>query len=309
MKLIFAGTPIFAAQHLETLLKSEHEILAVFTQPDRPAGRGQKLTQSPVKILAMQHNIPVHSPEKLNADAQKILSDLQPDFIIVVAYGLILPKAVLTLPKFACINVHASLLPLWRGAAPIQRSLLAGDQKTGITIMLMDAGLDTGDMLYQVICPIDPKDTSDSLHQELAKLGQKALLHTLNHFFDITPAEQDNAQACYANKIHKSEANIHWEDTLQTIDQQIRAFNSWPVAQTKLGGKVIRIWEAEPLIEKTEEKPGTILNVNNRHLDVAVADGGLLRILKLQCPGGKVITAENFIKNQFAEIQEFGCFE
>lgn len=224
LRIIFAGTPDFAARHLDALLSSQHQIVGVFTQPDRPAGRGNKLTPSPVKVLAEQHNLPVFQPVSLRPeDNQKLVSDLNADVMVVVAYGLILPKAVLDMPRLGCINVHGSLLPRWRGAAPIQRALWAGDAETGVTIMQMDVGLDTGDMLHKVSCPITAQDTSATLYDKLAEMGPQGLLATLAELANgtATPEKQDEALVTYAEKLSKEEARLNW--TLSAAQQALRS--------------------------------------------------------------------------------------
>lgn len=292
MRIVFAGTPEFAVQPLEALLNSKHSVIAVFTQPDRPAGRGQTLNQSPVKTLAQLHHIPVYQPNRLKIPEEhaKIL-ELQPDLLIVVAYGLLLPKAVLEIPKFGCINIHASLLPRWRGAAPIQHTILAGDKTTGICTMQMDEGLDTGDVLLRVSCAIAPQETSKTLHDKLAMLGATALLETLEKFEQnaLVPEKQDPTTATYATKISKADAKIDWQESADIIDRKIRAFNPWPVAFAELSGQTIRIWSAKPNLTATVNdkiKPGTIIEIHKDSMDVATGDG-VLTLLEMQLPGGK----------------------
>ncbi len=287
LNLIFAGTPAFSAVTLQALLHSSHSVKAVYTQPDRPAGRGRKLTASPVKELAVKHGIPVYQPLSLcQADEQQKLVNLNADLMIVVAYGLILPLPVLTAPTLGCLNVHASLLPRWRGAAPIQRAILAGDTETGITIMQMDEGLDTGDMLYKLNCPIFPTDTTEKLHDRLAVLGADALMQALEKLSELVPESQNNQLATYAHKIKKEEAKLDWQLPAKLLSYQVRAFNPWPVA---FSGD-LRVWEADALSQVTHDKPGTILNVSAEGVDIATGQG-VLRLLKLQWPGGKVISA------------------
>jgi len=297
LKIIFAGTPEFAAVALRALLDAGHAIAAVYTQPDRPAGRGRRLTPSPVKQLAQTHGIPVYQPASLKeAEAQQTLAALKPDLMIVAAYGLLLPKAVLDLPRHGCINIHASLLPRWRGAAPIQRAILAGDEQTGITIMQMDLGLDTGAMLHKLATPIAPTDTAASLHDRLAKLGGEALLGALAQLQagSLTPKAQDEAAACYARKLDKAEAGIDWARPARELDRQIRAFNPWPVAQARLGNQVLRIWEAAPLDTSTSAAPGRVLDAGAAGIDVATGEGAL-RLLRVQLPGGKPLAARDFL--------------
>ena len=239
MKVIFAGTPEFSVKTLEALIHSSHSVVAVYTQPDRPAGRGRQLTKSPVKQLAEFNHIPVLQPTTLRDPVeQQKLMDFKADVMVVVAYGLILPKPVLSAPRLGCINIHASLLPRFRGAAPIQRAILAGDTETGITIMQMDEGLDTGAMLKKIYCPIEKTDTSATLHEKLAKLGADALIETLENLTTITPEPQDESKATYAHKISKEEAEIDWHTSAKELSQKIRAFDPWPVAFFKLGGRI-----------------------------------------------------------------------
>mgnify|MGYP000076412374 CR=1 FL=1 len=297
LKIIFAGTPEFAAASLTALLDSEHEVIAVYTQPDRPAGRGRKLAASPVKALALEHNLPVLQPVSLRDEvAQQELAALNADVMIVVAYGLILPEPVLAAPRLGCINVHASLLPRWRGAAPIQRAILAGDAETGVTIMQMDKGLDTGDMLRIVRCPIKTTDTAEILHDRLAGLGSTALLDTLEMIAEgnAQPEGQDDAQANYAEKLQKAEALIDWQQSAEQLSRTVRAFNPWPVAFTRFDEKNLRIWLAEALPNSTDATPGTVLAESRDGIDVATG-GGILRVQQLQMPGGKVLSAEQFL--------------
>lgn len=299
LKIIFAGTPDFAATILKTLLDARCTIQAVYTQPDRPAGRGRELKPSAVKQLALSHQLPLFQPQTLRDEReQKILADLNADLMIVVAYGLILPLSVLKAPKLGCMNVHASLLPKWRGAAPIQRAILNGDVKTGVTIMQMDEGLDTGDMLLKVECPIQKNDTSQTLHDRLAKLGAEALLETFTRLDKLHPEKQSEQQATYAHKISKEEAYIDWHDSAKNIDQMIRAFNPWPVAQTLLNQEVIRVWQAEVLTKEISvHQPGRILHVSRDGIDVETGNG-VLRLLKLQMPGGRVLAVSEILNSR-----------
>jgi methionyl-tRNA formyltransferase len=297
LKVIFAGTPEFAVSSLQALLDSEHEVVAVYTQPDRPAGRGRKLTASPVKALALEHGLPVLQPQTLRDEAaQQALAEWQADVMVVVAYGLILPEAVLNTPRLGCVNVHASLLPRWRGAAPIQRAILAGDAETGVTIMQMDAGLDTGDMLRKVVCPINTSDTAQTLHDKLAAQGAAALCDTLGKLAAgaLSPEKQNDAEANYAEKLQKAEAKIDWTLSAQVLSRTVRAFNPWPVAFARYDEKNLRIWFAEAVAEKTNAAPGTVLAESRDGIDVATGDG-ILRVQLLQLPGGKVLDAGQFL--------------
>lgn len=303
MKIIFAGTPDFAAVALQSLLDSQHEIIAVYTQPDRPAGRGRKLTASPVKALALEHDIPVYQPVSLKDEAaQQELIELQADIMIVVAYGLILPEIILAAPQYGCLNIHASILPRWRGAAPIQRAILAGDQATGVTIMQMDKGLDTGDMLLINRCAINPGDTASSLHDQLALMGGTAIMQTLADIeaHRLQPQAQDDAQATYAHKLDKQEAQIDWHQDADDIVRKIQAFNSWPVAYTHYNGKSLRLWQAYLLEHEThpnKSQYGEVIAESSDGIDIQ-ANNGVVRIIELQMPGKKRIMVKDFINGQ-----------
>lgn len=290
LRIVFAGTPEFAAQSLAALLETEHDILGVYTQPDRPAGRGRKLTPSPVKALALEHQLPVFQPLSLRTpEAQAELAALQPDLMIVVAYGLLLPQAVLDIPRLGCLNVHASLLPRWRGAAPIQRALLAGDHETGITLMQMDVGLDTGAMLYKTHLQIAEDETSGQLHDRLAQLGAQTLVTGLEHLVagKLTPEAQDDTLACYAHKLSKEEGLIDWTLSAQTLARQVRGLNPWPVCYTQMAEATLRIWEAEPSqLSHTSAAPGTLIALDKQGLHVQTGSG-VLCIRHLQLPGAK----------------------
>jgi methionyl-tRNA formyltransferase len=297
LNIIFAGTPDFAARHLQALLGSEHNVIAVYTQPDRPAGRGKKLTPSPVKVLAEQAGVPVHQPESLrNEQAQAELAALGADIMVVVAYGLILPQAVLDTPRLGCINVHGSLLPRWRGAAPIQRAIWAGDAETGVTIMQMDKGLDTGAMLHKASLPIAPDDTSASLYDKLAAIGPQALLHTLALLATgkAVAEPQDDAQANYADKLSKEEALIDWRQPAAHLERCVRAFNPWPVSYFMLDGHNIKVWQAQALDDASGQPPGTLLRAGKAGIDVATGDG-VLRLLSLQPPGKKAMSCQDLL--------------
>lgn len=294
-RIIFAGTPEFSVGCLTALLNSTHSVCAVYTQPDRQAGRGRKLHLSPIKELALQHHIPVYQPKSLKtAEAQAELQALQADMMIVVAYGLLLPKAVLAAPRFGCVNVHASLLPRWRGAAPIQRALLAGDKVTGITLMKMDIGLDTGDMLKIAKTEILPTDTGQTLHDRLAQLGAQLLAEQLDNLEDLPATVQDNEQATYAHKLEKSESVLDWQDSAELLARKIRAFNPWPGTQIELFSQTLRLWEAQVLNTQTTATPATLLRSQREGIDVATGHG-VLRLLKIQKAGGRVLSVADFL--------------
>ena len=300
LKLIFAGTPDFAARHLAALLSSGHEVVAVYTQPDKPAGRGQKLTASPVKELALAHDLPVYQPASLrNEAAQAELAALGADLMVVVAYGLILPKAVLDTPRLGCINVHGSLLPRWRGAAPIQRSIWAGDAETGVTIMQMDVGLDTGAMIRKVTCPIASDETSASLYDKLAGLGPQALVDTLDAMAAVdTAAEpQDDALANYAEKLSKEEARIDWSMDAVAIERCIRAFNPWPISWFDVAGQTVKVWQAEVVAQDHGQAAGTLLKADKQGIEVATGQG-VLRLLTLQPPGKKAMSVSDLLNSR-----------
>ena len=296
MKIIFAGTPDFAVPSLQMLLDSKYEVCAVYTQPDRPAGRGRQLHVSPVKELALSHSIPVFQPLTLKADEDlQVLKSFAADLMVVVAYGMILTEAALAVPKLGCLNVHGSLLPRWRGAAPIQRALMAGDEKTGVTIMQIVRKLDAGDMLQKDEYVIDAKDTASDLHDKLAKLGATGLSKVLAAMeIAPVPAEpQDESLVTYAEKLTKTEAVIDWNQPAGILALKVRGLNAWPVAQTLYQGQVLRIWKAEAIAGDTDVEPG-IVNCLNKHIDVATGKGQL-RLHEVQLPGGKRISAQAFL--------------
>jgi len=309
LRIVFAGTPEFAAEHLEALLAAGQRPIAVYTQPDRPAGRGQKLMPSPVKQLALQHGIPVHQPVTLrDPAAQAELAALEPDLMVVVAYGLILPQAVLDIPRLGCINSHASLLPRWRGAAPIQRAIEAGDGESGVTVMRMEAGLDTGPMLLKVATPIQPADTGGSLHDRLAGLGAAALVEAIGRLAagELQGERQDDALATYARKLNKDEARLDWNRPAVELERLIRAFDPWPVSHTSLNGTPLKVFAA--FVEPGSGAPGTLLAVGRDGLTVACG-GGALRLTRLQLPGGKPLAFAELYhsrREQFAVGQVLG---
>jgi methionyl-tRNA formyltransferase len=296
MKIIFAGTPDFAVPSLQVLLASEHEVCAVYTQPDRPAGRGRHSHASPVKELALKHAIPVFQPLSLKTDEDlQQIKSFNADLMVVVAYGMILTQAVLDGPKLGCINVHGSLLPRWRGAAPIQRALMAGDEKTGITIMQIVRKLDAGDMLHKEECVIGANDTASNLYDKLAGLGAVGLDKVLTQMeAGILHAEpQDETLVTYAEKLTKSEAIIDWTQSAHTIALKVRGLNAWPVAQTLYQDNVLRIWQAESIAIDSDLEPGIVICAN-KNIDVATGKG-LLRLHEVQLPGGKRMTAQAFL--------------
>ena len=289
LKIVFAGTPEFAALHLQALINSQHQVVAVYSQPDRPAGRGNKLQASAVKQLALQHNIPVFQPATLKSEeAQSELANLDADLMVVVAYGLLLPKKVLETPKHGCINVHGSLLPKWRGAAPIQRAIWAGDSETGVTIMQMDEGLDTGAMLHTSSIAIENTDTSATLYSKLSTTGPQALLDTLDKLSDIQPQKQDDSQASYAKKLSKEEARIDWQDDATQLERNVRAFNPWPVSYFELNGQTVKVWQSQlqTVSEKRAYQPGEIISADKQGVLVKAGKHALL-LQNLQFPGKK----------------------
>ncbi|MCV2886566.1 methionyl-tRNA formyltransferase [Aestuariibacter sp. AA17] len=296
LNIIFAGTPDFAARHLDALIQSEHNIVAVYSQPDRPAGRGKKLQASAVKQLALEHDIPVLQPKSLRTEeAQQEFNEIQADVMVVVAYGLILPKAILERPKLGCLNVHGSLLPRWRGAAPIQRAIWAGDAQTGVTIMQMDEGLDTGDMLLKSDVEILPNDTSATLYEKLANIGPQALLDTLSQLTSLTPEKQDESQVNYAEKLSKQEAKIDWALSATQLERNIRAFNPWPMAFFELDAGPVKVWHAEVAEQNTQSvQAGTILKADKTGLLIACGENAL-RLTQIQIPGKKAMSVADIL--------------
>ena len=303
LRIVFAGTPEFAAEHLKALLGTPHQIIAVYSQPDRPAGRGQKLTPSPVKQLAVEHGIAVYQPQSLRAPAaQTELAALAPDLMVVVAYGLILPQAVLDTPRLGCINSHASLLPRWRGAAPIQRAIEAGDGESGVTVMQMEAGLDTGPMLLKVGTPISHEDTGGSLHDRLARLGPPAVIQAIAGLAagSLVGEVQDDGLATYAHKLNKDEARLDWTRPASELERLIRAFNPWPICHSLLNGEPLKVLAAQ--LAEGQGRPGQILAASKEGLTVACGDAAL-RLTRLQLPGGKALAFAdlyNSRREQFA---------
>jgi methionyl-tRNA formyltransferase len=306
MRLIFAGTPEFAATVLAALLAHRHRVVAVYTQPDRPAGRGRQPRASPVKALALEHSIPVEQPRSLrDAAPQRALAALDADAMIVAAYGLLLPAAVLDIPRRGCINVHASLLPRWRGAAPIQHAILAGDRETGVSIMQMDAGLDTGPVLRRASCAIHDDDTGGSLHARLAVLGAATLIETLAALEtgDLQAAPQDEALATHAGRITKGDGLLDWAEPAELLERRVRAFNPWPVAYTLLpaaapagdnGAERLRIWSARVVTRSGAAQPGTVLACDASGIDVA-SGRDALRILTLQPAGRRIMSSGDYL--------------
>ncbi len=296
LKIIFAGTPDFASATLESLITSSHTVIAVYTQPDRTAGRGLKLRSSPVKEIALQAEIPVYQPNSINEDECGRIKKLGADVMLVSAYGLLLPAAALTTPKLGCINIHASLLPKWRGAAPIQRAIMAGDKQTGITIMQIVEELDAGPILYQIKCDIKATDTGSSLHDRLALISSRNIAEILECLQnnELTPIPQDASLATYADKLVKQEGNINWQESALEIERKIRAFNAWPVAFTYLHEQRLRIWEAVLSNTLSQLKPGTVIAATKEGIEVATGEG-VLSLKSLQLAGGKIISARDFI--------------
>lgn len=302
LRIIFAGTPDFATRHLDALLSSKHHIVGVFTQPDRPAGRGNKLTSSSVKILAERYQLPVFQPKSLRPEEnQRLIANLNADVMVVVAYGLLLPKTVLDMPHLGCINVHGSLLPRWRGAAPIQRSLWAGDNETGVTIMQMDVGLDTGDIIHKIVCPIEATDTSASLYNKLAEFSPKGLLTTLQLLADGTAKRevQNESQVTYAEKLSKEEARLNWNLSAAQLERCIRAFNPWPVSYFSVNGQPVKVWQASLLVETADAEPGTIVHADKHGIQVATANG-ILNLTRLQPAGKKPMSAQDLLNSRRA---------
>ncbi len=296
MRVIFAGTPDFAVPTLQALIADGQTVVAVYSQPDRPAGRGRKLKTSPVKQCALSHGLPIFQPSTLNNEADAI-GQLQADAMVVVAYGLILPAAILARPRLGCFNVHASLLPRWRGAAPIQRAIVAGDRQTGITIMQMDIGLDTGDMLSQVAIDILDSDTGGSLHDRLAILGAQTLVNTLAQLEtgDCAATPQDESAAVYARKLTKNEGALNWQQDAIMLARRVRAFDPWPGCHCQWQGETLRILRAHAeAMNPANAAPGTVLAANENGIAIATASGQLV-LTQIQLAGGKSLSARDFL--------------
>ena len=300
LKLVFAGTPDFAAVALQALIEQGHEICAVYCQPDRPAGRGKKLVAGPVKQLALEHNIPVEQPLNFKeSNSVETLASYQADLMVVVAYGLLLPKVVLETPKFGCVNIHGSILPRWRGAAPIHRAIEAGDSETGITIMQMDEGLDTGNMLLKHTCEIGKTEIGSSLHDKLAEMGGLAINEFLASFDPENKGEvQDDSKANYAHKLSKQEAEIDWSLPAEQVENKVRAFNAWPVCFTHVDGKRLRVWEALYSDKSSESVPGTVIKADKKGIQVVCGDEKVLLLTKLQPDGAKAMDAAALLNSK-----------
>ncbi|MEL0628483.1 methionyl-tRNA formyltransferase [Psychromonas aquatilis] len=300
LKIIFAGTPDFAANHLQALIDANFDVVAVYSQPDRPAGRGKKLTASAVKEVAVANNIAVYQPENFKqAESVEQLAALNADLMIVVAYGLILPANVLNTPRLGCFNVHGSLLPRWRGAAPFQRAIWAGDKETGVTIMQMDEGLDTGDMLKKVSCPIDQDETSASLYAKVAKQAPAVLIDTIKQLQagELVAEKQDESAATYAKKLSKAEAQINWQDEAQFIDRCIRAFNPWPISHFQWAGQVIKVHQAKLVDTETTAVAGSVLKVDKQGIQVATGKG-VLNLEIIQLAGKKAMPVADVLNSR-----------
>ena len=307
LRIIYAGTPDFSVPALQALIDSEHEVVAVYTQPDRPSGRGRKIRFGPVKQLAVDNDIPVEQPLSLKSeDEQQKLRDYQPDLMVVAAYSLILPQAVLDIPTYGCLNIHASLLPRWRGAAPLQRAIQAGDAETGVTIMQMAAGLDTGDMLHKIIIPITASDGGESIHDALAIKGAEGLMLVIDQVVNnqLQPEVQDDSFSTYANKLNKAEGEIDWTKSAKEIDCLIRAFDAWPTAYTQYRGKPLKLLASRLIDTNTQADAGTVINESKEGIDIATGDG-VVRITRLQMPGGKKLAVRDFLNARSLATEVF----
>jgi methionyl-tRNA formyltransferase len=307
LRIVFAGTPGFAATHLKALLKAGIDVVGVYTQPDRPSGRGKKLTASPVKVLAAENGIEVFQPVNFKQESDREqLARLKPDLMIVVAYGLLLPQTVLDIPTHGCINSHASLLPRWRGAAPIQRAIEAGDLSSGVTVMQMEAGLDTGPMIQKIETPIMPSDTGGSLHDRLAELGSQAIVNTVRKFENgpVLKEIQDDSQTCYARKLTKDEALINWHQSAEVIVQTIRAFNPAPMCYTLLGDSRIRVLKAQLYPKSHYSIPGTVLSVNSLGIIVACKENAVV-LEQVTIPGKKPMMVSDLLNGNHPFIENY----
>ena len=307
MRVVFAGTPEFAVASLRAIVSAGVDVVTVFTQPDRPSGRGRKTTASPVKQYALKKNIEVRQPKHITVAVAEQLAALQPDVMVVVAYGLILPQALLDVPKFGCINVHGSLLPRWRGAAPIQRAIEAGDSESGISLMQMEAGLDTGPVLATAALAIEANETAQTLHDKLAELGGKILAQALPAIAvdELIPQTQNESLSTYAEKLSKAEALIDWNQSAKTLDRKIRALNPWPVAQTIFEHKPLRIWMCSVSNQATVGKPaGTVVGVSKNAISVQTGEG-VLDILILQKQGGRPLSVKDFLNGTAVTTDSF----
>lgn len=306
LSIVFAGTPEFSVPVLDAMVRSRHRVCAVYTQPDRPAGRGRQVAASAVKQYALERELPVEQPLTLkDPEALARLASWSADVMVVVAYGLLLPQVALDAPRRGCINVHASLLPRWRGAAPIQRAILAGDAESGVTIMQMEAGLDTGPMLLKRTTPILSQDTGQTLHDRLSVLGAQALIETLDTLDSLQPEPQPAAGVTYAAKLRKEEAMIDWRHSATDIDRLVRAFNAWPVAETRWEGRQLRVWEAEPKSQSHSSAPGTVVGCSDAGIDVAAGEG-VVTLKRVQLAGRKAVSAAEFLRAQRLTGAVFG---
>lgn len=297
LQIIYAGTPDFSVPALQALIDSEHDVIAVYTQPDRPSGRGRKIRLGPVKQLAVDNSIPVEQPLSLKPDDdQQVLRDYQPDLIVVAAYSLILPQAVLDIPRYGCLNIHASLLPRWRGAAPLQRAIQAGDTETGVTIMQMAAGLDTGDILHKIIIPITANDGCESIHDSLSIKGAAGLMTVIDQVVngELKAEVQDDSLSTYASKLNKAEGEIDWTKSAKEVDCLIRAFDAWPTAYTQYRGKPLKLLASRLTDSKSQVEAGTVIGESKDGIDIATGDGAV-RITRLQVPGGKKLAVRDFL--------------
>jgi methionyl-tRNA formyltransferase len=307
MNLVFAGTPEFAVPALGRMLEHGWPVCAVYTQPDRPSGRGRTLTPSPVKRLALTHGIPVEQPLSFrDPESLERLRALQPELIVVVAYGMLLPRTVLEIPRLGCVNIHASLLPRWRGAAPIQRAILAGDTETGVCLMRIEPKLDAGPVYREAACPIRAGETAGELHDRLARLGAELLGANLSDLLQgrLPALIQDETRVTYAEKLSKDEAPIDWQHPAVAIERRVRAFNPWPVAETEFRGQILRVWRAEAVAESVDLPPGTV-RVRDRQTEVATG-AGWLRLLEVQLPGGRRVSAGDFLNAHPLAGVQFG---